>query len=420
MEHRRKRWGFALTEIFMSLLIVISAVILVVDWKHYEYFFIIAFAAAALLFLARGIRTIGEDKSHTGRRHIVSDRRYIYGELSDGEYINNFGRQSVKQKLLELLQSTEGFLSGQELSDHLNVSRTAVWKVMKSLEEDGYEIEAVRNKGYSLKKEPDILTKESCASRINTKWLGKNLMVYDVTDSTNTRLKLAGEQGAPNGSVAVANAQEAGKGRLGRHWETPKGSALAFSMLLRPQIQPENASMLTLVAALAVSRAIDEFAGIKTQIKWPNDIVYQGKKLCGILTEMSADMDQIHYVIVGIGINVQMTDFPKEIQNTATSLKLVTGKTLLRNELLAKVLEEFEVLYEQFVSAESLKNLKAEYESRLANKDNRVNVLAPSGAWQGICLGIKEDGALLVQREDGKVEEVIAGEVSVRGIYGYV
>ena len=142
----------------------------------------------------------------------------------------------MKQKLLELLQSTEGFLSGQELSDHLNVSRTAVWKVMKSLEEDGYEIEAVRNKGYSLKKEPDILTKESCASRINTKWLGKNLMVYDVTDSTNTRLKLSGEQGAPNGSVAVANAQEAGKGRLGRHWETPKGSALAFSMLLRPQI----------------------------------------------------------------------------------------------------------------------------------------------------------------------------------------
>ena len=154
----------------------------------------------------------------------------------------------------------------------------------------------------------------------------------------------------------------------------------------------------------------------RTKESFRNAIAFHHAKL----TEMSADMDQIHYVIVGIGINVQMTDFPKEIQNTATSLKLETGKTLLRNELLAKVLEEFEVLYEQFVSAESLKNLKAEYESRLANKDNRVNVLAPSGAWQGICLGIKEDGALLVQREDGKVEEVIAGEVSVRGIYGYV
>ena len=159
---------------------------------------------------------------------------------------------------------------------------------------------------------------------------------------------------------------------------------------------------------------------MRSQIKWPNDIVYQGKKLCGILTEMSADMDQIHYVIVGIGINVQMTDFPEEIQATATSVKLVTGKEILRSSILAKILEEFEDLYEQFVSVQSLKNLKAEYESRLANKNNRVNVLAPSGAWTGTCLGINEDGALLVQREDGSVKAVIAGEVSVRGIYGYV
>ncbi len=326
----------------------------------------------------------------------------------------------MKQRLLELLQSTQGFLSGQELSEKLNVSRTAVWKVMKSLEEDGYEIEAVRNKGYRLTKEPDILTKESCSSRLHTKWLGKNLIAYDVTDSTNTRLKLAGEQGAPHGTVAVANAQEAGKGRRGRHWETPKGSALAFSILLRPEILPEHASMLTLVAALAVSRALDELMQVKTQIKWPNDIVYQGKKLCGILTEMSADMDQIHYVIVGIGINVQMTEFPEEIQATATSVKLVTQKEILRSSILAKVLEEFESLYEQFVSVQSLKNLKAEYESRLANLDNRVKVLAPSNEWVGTCLGIGEDGALLVKHEDGSMESVIAGEVSVRGVYGYV
>ena len=330
------------------------------------------------------------------------------------------GRQSVKQRLLELLQKKEGFLSGQELSESLNVSRTAVWKVMKSLEEDGYEIEAVRNKGYRLKKEPDILTKESCSSHIHTKWMGKNLLVYDVTDSTNTRLKLAGEQGAPHGTAAVADAQEAGKGRLGRSWDTPKGSALAFSILLRPQILPENASMLTLVAALAVSRALDETAGIQTQIKWPNDIVYQGKKLCGILTEMSADMDQIHYVIVGIGINVQMTDFPQEIKETATSVKLAAGKEILRSCILARVLEEFEELYEQFVREQSLKQIKAEYESRLANKENRVRVLASQGAWTGTCLGIREDGALLVKHEDERVEAVIAGEVSVRGVYGYV
>ena len=247
-----------------------------------------------------------------------------------------------------------------------------------------------------------------------------DIYYYDETDSTNVRASRLAEEGAEHGTLVVADQQDAGKGRRGRGWSSLPGTGIFMTLILKPELNPSNASMLTLVAAMAVAQGITRCTGMEAKIKWPNDIVYQGKKLCGILTEMSADMDQIHYVIVGIGINVQMTDFPKEIQNTATSLKLVTGKTLLRNELLAKVLEEFEVLYEQFVSVESLKNLKAEYESRLANKDNRVNVLAPSGAWQGICLGIKEDGALLVQREDGKVEEVIAGEVSVRGIYGYV
>ena len=257
------------------------------------------------------------------------------------------------------------------------------------------------------------------SDQIHTKWAGKTVHFAKETDSTNLWIKRLAKEGAPQGTLALAEFQSAGRGRLGRSWEVPEGTSVMMSILLRPEFEPQYAPMLTLVMGMAVAKAV-KLLGFEVSIKWPNDVVIGGKKICGILTEMSADMDQIHYVIVGIGINVQMTDFPKEIQNTATSLKLVTGKTLLRNKLLAKVLEEFEVLYEQFVSAESLKNLKAEYESRLANKDNRVNVLAPSGAWQGICLGIKEDGALLVQREDGKVEEVIAGEVSVRGIYGYV
>lgn len=326
----------------------------------------------------------------------------------------------MKQRLLELLQKEEGFLSGQALSERLSVSRTAVWKGMKALEEDGYEIEAVRNKGYRLKREPDILTMESCASRIHTRWMGRQLLVYDVTDSTNTRLKLAGEQQAPHGTVAVADCQEAGKGRMGRSWTTPKGTALAFSVLLRPQIPPQKASMLTLVAALAVSMALDETAGICTRIKWPNDIVFEGKKLCGILTEMSADMDQIHYVITGIGINVQMTEFPEEIRATATSLKLASGKEVLRSQVLGRVLVHFEELYEQFVQEQSMAGLKEAYESRLASLDRPVSVLAPEGPWRGMCMGIRDDGALLVRHEDGSVEAVIAGEVSVRGIYGYV
>ena len=330
----------------------------------------------------------------------------------------------MKAEILKLLREADGYVSGQQLCEKFGVSRTAVWKVIRQLQEEGYQVEAVRNKGYHIVDSPDVMTKEELDSLMDTQWAGRNIVYYDSVDSTNLRIKQMGDEGAPEGTLAVADKQTAGRGRRGRSWDSPSGSSIYMSLLLRPKIEPDQAPMLTLVMALSVAEGImdcgDSCGNPDVKIKWPNDIVYQGKKLCGILTEMSADMDQIHYVIVGIGINVQMTDFPKEIQNTATSLKLVTGKTLLRNELLAKVLEEFEVLYEQFVSAESLKNLKAEYESRLANKDNRVNVLAPSGAWQGICLGIKEDGALLVQREDGKVEEVIAGEVSVRGIYGYV
>ena len=326
----------------------------------------------------------------------------------------------MKSKILNRLRGAEEFVSGQQLCEEFGVSRTAVWKAINQLKEEGYEIEAVHNKGYRLLGCPDIISAEEVKSRLHTDWAGCEVRYFDTLDSTNICAKRMAEEGAPNGTLVIADKQTAGRGRCGRVWETPKGTAIAMTLLMRPNLRPEKASMLTLVMGMAVTRAVNELYSLNCQIKWPNDIVYQGKKLCGILTEMSADMDQIHYVIVGIGINVQMTDFPKEIQNTATSLKLVTGKTLLRNKLLAKVLEEFEVLYEQFVSAESLKNLKAEYESRLANKDNCVNVLAPSGVWQGICLGIKEDGALLVQREDGKVEEVIAGEVSVRGIYGYV
>ena len=330
----------------------------------------------------------------------------------------------MKAEILKLLREADGYVSGQQLCEKFGGSRTAVWKVIRQLQEEGYQVEAVRNKGYHIVDSPDVMTKEELDSLMDTQWAGRNIVYYDSVDSTNLRIKQMGDEGAPEGTLAVADKQTAGRGRRGRSWDSPSGSSIYMSLLLRPKIEPDQAPMLTLVMALSVAEGImdcgDSCGNPDVKIKWPNDIVYQGKKLCGILTEMSADMDQIHYVIVGIGINVQMTDFPKEIQNTATSLKLVTGKTLLRNELLAKVLEEFEVLYEQFVSAESLKNLKAEYESRLANKDNRVNVLAPSGAWQGICLGIKEDGALLVQREDGKVEEVIAGEVSVRGIYGYV
>lgn len=326
----------------------------------------------------------------------------------------------MKEAVLRILQESRDYVSGQRLSGLLGVSRAAVWKAIKGLEEDGYVIDAVRNRGYLLKEEPDILTRESCASCIHTRWLGQRLAVYGETDSTNTRLKLMGEEGAPTGTVAVADLQNAGKGRLGRSWSAPAGSALTFSVLLRPDIPPANASMLTLVAALAVSSALDSIAGIQTQIKWPNDIVYEGKKLVGILTEMSADMDAIHYVVVGIGINTGIEAFPEELRERATSLKLETGKQFLRSRVLGEVLQEFEQYYERFLEDGDMRELKVDYEGKLANLGNQVCVLAPEGEWRGQCQGLGDDGSLLVRRADGSVEAVISGEVSVRGIYGYV
>lgn len=318
------------------------------------------------------------------------------------------------------MQSTEGYLSGQMLSEQLKVSRTAVWKAIQGLEADGFEIEAIRNKGYRLVGQADVLTKESCMSRLQTSWLGQQMQVFDVIDSTNTRLKQQAEAGAVHGTVMAADSQSAGRGRLGRSWVTPPGSALAFSVLVRPEISPAKASMLTLAAALAVSEAVDEMTGLQTKIKWPNDIVHAGKKICGILTEMSADMDQVHYVVIGIGLNVSVTEFPEEISATATSLKLETGAQLLRSELLARILGHLEKRYEQFIADQGISGMRAAYEERLANLQQRVKVLDPAGSWEGTCLGIGEDGSLIVTGEDGSTQRVIAGEVSVRGIYGYV
>lgn len=326
----------------------------------------------------------------------------------------------MKAELLRYLQQTDGFLSGQQLCEHFGVSRTAIWKAIRSLEEDGFVIEAVRNKGYRLVEMPDILTKESCSSRLETSWAGRELEAYTEIDSTNRRAKQWGEEGAPHGALVVSDFQAAGRGRRGRSWVTPPGEALAFSLLLRPECPPERVSILTLVAALAVSRALDEAAGIRTQIKWPNDIVYDRKKLCGILTEMSTELEQIHYVVVGIGINVHVKEFPQELAEKATSLLLATGKRYDRSRILGLVMKYFEEYYEQFMSSQSMSGLRDIYEDKLAGKGEQVSLAEDGCTRYGTCLGISDDGSLRVLFEDGSVRQIIAGEVSVRGIYGYI
>lgn len=215
----------------------------------------------------------------------------------------------MKAEILKMLREADGYISGQEICEKFNVSRTAVWKVIRRLQEDGYEVEAVRNKGYRMVESPDILTKEEVESCMHTEWVGRNVVCYKVTDSTNLRIKQMGDEGALAGTLAVAEEQTAGRGRRGRSWESPAGAGIFMSVLLRPKITPDKASMLTIVTACSTAKGIKKYFENEgascpdIQIKWPNDLVVNGKKLAGILTEMSTQIDYINYVTVGIGIN---------------------------------------------------------------------------------------------------------------------
>lgn len=325
----------------------------------------------------------------------------------------------MKTEIIKLLKAAPDYVSGQELCETFGVSRTAVWKVIRQLQEDGYEIEAKRNRGYRLGDSGDVFTGAELRSLLNTRWVGHNLVFLEQVDSTNEEAKRQAEKGAPDGTLVAAAEQSAGKGRRGRTWISEKGTGVWMSLLLRPDFPPECASMLTLVAAMAVEKGISRVTGVDGQIKWPNDVVIEGKKVCGILTEMSTEMECIHYVVVGIGINVGTEEFPEEIRDLATSLYLSTQKKVKRAVLAAAVAEAWEFYYEEFLKSGDLRFLMEEYNERLVNRGREVKVLALDGGYMGISQGINEKGELLVET-GGMVRTVISGEVSVRGIYGYV
>lgn len=325
----------------------------------------------------------------------------------------------MKTEILKLLKESEGYLSGQELCERFGVSRTAIWKVIRQLEEEGYKIEAVRNKGYHFIDSCDIMTKTEIESCIRGKF-GRVVEYHDAIDSTNISAKRLAEEGAQSGTLVVSDCQIAGRGRRGREWVSPSGTNVFMSLILRPDILPGSASMLTLVAALAVHEGIRQETGLEAFIKWPNDIVANGKKLCGILTEMSAELEGIHYVVAGIGINVNMEEFPQEVSSMATSLYLETGKKVRRSSLIASVLEAFERYYEEFISQGDLSGLISVYNSCMINAGKEVKILDHAGDYTGKALGINEKGELLVEMQSGEVKHVISGEVSVRGLYGYV
>ena len=324
----------------------------------------------------------------------------------------------MKEEILKMLRETDGYISGQELCNKFGVSRTAIWKVMKQLKEAGYNIEAQQNKGYHIVSAPDVMDAAELKSIWKPKWVGCEILYFDSIDSTNTKAQELAEKGYPSGTLVVADKQIAGKGRRGRNWESPSGCGIFMTLMLKPDINPNNASMLTLVSALAVAKALADITGKDAKIKWPNDIVIDGRKVCGILTEMSAQFDYINNI--GIGINVNNSSFPEEISATASSLRLLSGgKKYRRAEIIEKIMEYFEKYYSIFLETEDLSALVNEYDAMLVNMKKQVKVLDPKEPFEGKAMGITKTGELIVDTWESR-KLVSSGEVSVRGIYGYV
>lgn len=326
----------------------------------------------------------------------------------------------MKEEILRLLRSADGYISGQELCNRFGVSRTAVWKAINQLKEAGYEIEAQQNKGYRLKAAPDLMTEAEIKSLLHTDWVAKEVLYFDTIDSTNTKAQELAEKGYPSGTLVVADKQESGKGRRGRSWVSPSGTGIFMTLMIKPDINPNNASMLTLVAALAVAKAITSVTGEEAMIKWPNDIVVNGKKVCGILTEMNAQFDYINHIVVGIGINVHNESFPEEISQMASSLMIEAGgKRFHRAQIIAETMSYFEQYYDTFLKTQDLSALVREYDELLVNRNKSVRVLDPKEPFDGKAMGITPKGELIVDTWESR-KLVSSGEVSVRGIYGYV
>lgn len=325
----------------------------------------------------------------------------------------------LKNEVLKILLTNKSHISGQDISNRLNVSRTAVWKAISSLKKEGYVIESVNNRGYLLLHNNDVL---------NQVEINQNMSVYkefnipkiiclNSVDSTNIYAKSISDS-IPEDFLVVSDMQTLGKGRRGRSWASPPGVGIWMSLCIRPRIKIENASMITLIMALSVCDALESLYSLKCNIKWPNDIVINSKKISGILTEMSSDIDGIRYIISGVGINANNTDFPEDIRDTATSLYLESGIYINRTKLIAEIIYYFYRNLSIFLNTEDMSALKSKYENYLVNIGKIVKILDPEGSYTAKAIGIDNNGALLVEKEN-EIIRIISGEVSVRGLYGY-
>lgn len=325
---------------------------------------------------------------------------------------------NTKEEILTRLRQSDGYLSGEQLSETLGVSRAAVWKAITALRESGYAIDSATNRGYRLIASPDVLTPEEIRCGLRTRTIGKKIVVLQEVDSTNEEAKRQAQCGAPDGSVFLAEQQTGGKGRLGRIWESPAGTGIWFSVLLRPSLVPSEISSITLLAGIAVCRGIRSTTGCAAKLKWPNDVVIGSRKVCGILTEMAAEIERVEYVVLGIGINVNTEAFPAELAEKATSLRIEAGSAFPRAAILRAVLEELESLLLGAKTGCAFQEILDEYKSLCVSLNRRVGFFWNGVRQTGMAVDVSSSGELIVERDGGGRVPINAGEVVVQGIYG--
>ncbi|MDD2852718.1 MAG: biotin--[acetyl-CoA-carboxylase] ligase [Desulfuromonadaceae bacterium] len=317
--------------------------------------------------------------------------------------------------ILRLFRDNNGFMSGEQLSRELGVSRTAIWKHISALRNDGYRIDAVPSQGYRLCYSSDAVDPDEIRARLGEVKFGRRIEYAKQTLSTNADAFRLAENGAIEGTVILADAQSEGKGRRGRMWVSPAGVNLYCSIVLRPAILPHEAPQLTFLSAVAVARAIRLTTALIPEIKWPNDLLVSGKKVAGLLNEMSAETDGINFVILGIGVNLNMTapQFPQDLRQPASSLLLESGALVDRSQFASTMLRELDQLYTEF-QAVGFGPVREEWQ-QYCNANGRRIVVTDSGkeCTEGRFAGIDTDGALLLQSDDGVAHRITSGDVRI-------
>lgn len=322
-------------------------------------------------------------------------------------------QSTVRKKLLDAFTEHSGeFLSGQYLADLIGCSRTAVWKHIEDLRHEGFELEGIRRKGYRIIKMPDHVTANEIRLGLRTSIIGSQIHYKETVDSTQIIAQRLGLEGVPEGTVVIAEEQIGGRGRLNRVWHSPKGTGIWMSIILRPNIPIPKTPQLTLMTAVAIVQAIQDCTSIEAHIKWPNDILVNGKKLTGILTELQAEADRVHSVIIGIGINVNQKEFPEELKSIATSLLMEKGEPINRADLIRSVFTRMEKLYTIYLE-KGFEPIKLLWESYAISVGKRVTARTFSGSITGKALGITEDGVLKIEDDEGFVHHIYSADIEI-------